>query len=68
MNGLTGLSVNELIRNIRLKKAAELLAAKNFNVTETALAVGFNDITYFIRCFSKQYGVTPSKYYTSLKK
>jgi DNA-binding response OmpR family regulator len=68
INGLMGLSVNELIRNIRLKKAAELLTSKNFNVTETASAVGFNDITYFIRCFSKQYGVTPSKYSASLKR
>jgi len=68
INGLTGLSVNELIRNIRLKKAAELLASKDLNVTETSSAVGFNDITYFIRCFSKLYGVTPSKYSASLKK
>jgi DNA-binding response OmpR family regulator len=62
LNALTGFSVNELIRNCRLKKAAELLVSKNYNVTETASAVGFNDLTYFIRCFSKYYGVTPSKY------
>jgi DNA-binding response OmpR family regulator len=62
LQALTGFSVNELIRNCRLKKAAELLITKKYNVTETASNVGFNDLTYFIRCFSKYYGVTPSKY------
>ena len=65
INALTGMTVHELIRNIRLKKAAELLMSKKYNVSETASEVGFKDLSYFIRCFSKQYGVSPSKYLSS---
>jgi AraC-like DNA-binding protein len=68
IQALTGLSVHVFIRNIRLKRAAELLKSKNYNVSETATEVGFNDLGYFIKCFSKQYGVTPSKYPSSQNK
>jgi signal transduction histidine kinase/ligand-binding sensor domain-containing protein/DNA-binding response OmpR family regulator len=68
IQALTGLSVHEFIRNIRLRNAAALLKSKNYNVTETAIEVGFNDLSYFIKCFTRQYGITPSKYSPSQNK
>ena len=57
---LTDLSPNEFIRTIRLKKSAQLLKTKNYNVSEVADMVGFNDPLYFSRCFKKQFGHSPS--------
>lgn len=56
------LSILELTRNIRLKKAAELLASQQYSVQEVAEMVGFNDTATFRKRFTEQYGVTPSKY------
>lgn len=58
---LTDLAPNEFIRTIRLKKAAELLKTKKYNVSEVTNLVGFNDPLYFSRCFKKQFGFPPSK-------
>lgn len=58
---LTDLAPNEFIRTIRLKKSAELLKTKKYNVSEVTDLVGFNDPLYFSRCFKKQFGFPPSK-------
>jgi AraC-like DNA-binding protein len=62
LRGLTDQTVHEFIRNIRLKKATQMLEQKKMTITEIAYAVGFNDLTYFARCFKKQYGKSPSEY------
>lgn len=59
---LTGQSVNEFVRNTRLKRAAQLLALNEFNVSEITYQVGFSDPQYFSKCFSRYYGMTPSRY------
>ncbi|WP_421897597.1 helix-turn-helix transcriptional regulator [Marinoscillum sp.] len=58
---LTDMSPNEFIRTIRLKKAASLLKTRNYNVSEVANSVGFNDPLYFSRRFKKQFGCAPSE-------
>ena len=59
---LTGESPVELIRRIRLLKAASLIENKFGNLSEVALEVGFNNPAYFSDCFKKQFGVPPSQY------
>ena len=58
---LTDLAPNEFIRTVRLKKSAQLLKTKKYNVSEVTNLVGFNDPLYFSRCFKKQFGFPPSK-------
>ena len=65
LRGLTNQTVHEFIRNIRLKRAVQLLEQKRMSITEVAYAVGFNDLTYFARCFRKQYDKSPSEYISS---
>ena len=64
MQTLTGQSAGQFIRNYRLNIARELLGrnakTKGLNISEVAYEVGFNDPKYFTRCFTKQFGVTPS--------
>jgi len=57
---LTDLSPNEFIRTLRLKKSAQILKTKKYNVSEVSDMVGFNDPLYFSRCFKKQFGISPS--------
>lgn len=62
IKAITGQSVNNFIRFVRLRKAAELLIHTNCNVNEAALQVGFNDIKYFREHFNKQFGINPSEF------
>ena len=58
--GLTGISGNEFIRCIRLKRGKELLM-EVWNVSEAAYSCGFNDVEYFRNCFKDEYGMLPSQ-------
>lgn len=61
LKSITGMSINEYIRVIRLKESYSLLAAGRLNVSEVAYSVGFTDPKYFSNCFKKQFGHTPSE-------
>lgn len=67
LKGLTGLSPVEFIREIRIKRAAQLLEDDRYNVTEITYMVGMNDSRYFSKCFKTTYGITPSEYKRNLK-
>ena len=62
VKALTDQSPGEFIRNHRLQRAAQILSRKGDNVTQVAYAVGFNNLSYFARCFKEVYGVAPSAY------
>lgn len=62
INALTGLTVNNFMKSIRLKRALQLLEKKAGNVSEVAYMVGFNDSKYFSKEFRKQFGKSPSNY------
>ena len=64
LNAETGLPTAQFIRNYRLDIARKMMMnnVANRNITEIAYRVGFNDPKYFTRCFTKQYGVSPSQY------
>lgn len=67
LKSITGMSANEFIRNIRIKKACELLQTTNKSVADIAYMVGFNDPKYFGVIFKKEKGVSPSKYVEKLR-
>lgn len=56
---LTNENVNELIRDVRLKQALELLKEGKLSVAEIAFEVGYKDTGYFIKLFRQRYGCTP---------
>ena len=57
---LADVSPNEMIQLVRLKKAAQLLAEGNMKVSDVCYSVGFNNSSYFAKCFYKQFGVRPA--------
>lgn len=62
MKELTGQTPHDFIRNIRLKRAATLLASQGMNVTEVMYACGFSNSTSFSTIFKKFYGMSPRDY------
>ena len=59
---LTGQTSRDFIRNLRLKKAAEMLAEKKYAISELADAVGFLSASSFATAFKTLFGVSPSEY------
>lgn len=70
LNAEAGQPTAQFIRNYRLDIAKKMITenAANRNITEIAYRVGFNDPKYFTRCFTKQYGESPSAFKESLEK
>ncbi len=59
----TGLSLQQYIRWLRLKRAAhQLIVDKNRPIIEIALDAGFESHEAFTRVFSQQCGVSPSQF------
>ena len=62
IKALTGYTVIELIRTVRMQEAAERLRGTSDTVTEIMYAVGYSNNSYFSKCFSDTYGLTPTEY------
>ena len=59
---MLGITPTDFIRNVRLKRAAQLLASTQLSINEIADRVGFVTPRNFSTQFKKMFGVTPSEY------
>lgn len=59
---LTGLAPIEFIKEMRIKRAAQLIETGEFNMTQISYMVGINDPRYFSKCFKQKYRMTPTEY------
>jgi AraC-like DNA-binding protein len=57
---MTGRTVGEMIRHLRIKEASRVLIESNTSVTEVAQLVGFASSQSFARAFRQELGVSPS--------
>ncbi|MCG9972847.1 hybrid sensor histidine kinase/response regulator transcription factor [Christiangramia crocea] len=62
LRAITGLNINEYIRNLKIEKAAKLIKNENFSVSQASYEVGFNNIKYFRKIFKEKYGKTPREF------
>jgi signal transduction histidine kinase/ligand-binding sensor domain-containing protein/AraC-like DNA-binding protein len=62
IKALTGRSVVEFIRMVRLKQALKLMETQKYTLSEIAFKTGFNSPSYFTRSFKDEYGKAPSEY------
>jgi YesN/AraC family two-component response regulator len=62
LKSVTGFTPNEVIRNTRLERAASLLRQRAGNIADIAYKVGFNNLSYFSKCFKEKFGAVPSEF------
>ena len=62
LKALVNQTPGELIRNLRLQRAAHLIKQNYGNVSEVTYEVGFNNLSYFAKCFKEKFGLLPSDY------
>ena len=65
LKAITGQSTSEFLRSQRLKLAYNLLKEKKANISEIGYTVGFNDPSYFTKCFKQEFGASPTEYFAS---
>ena len=65
VKALLEISPSELINDIRLQRAAELIRSKADSLTQISYSVGFSEQSYFAKRFRKKFGVSPSEYANS---
>ena len=61
LKALTGQSTSTFVRNIRLKNAYDILRDEPVTVSTVAYRVGFNNLSYFTKCFKETHGQLPSE-------
>jgi signal transduction histidine kinase/ligand-binding sensor domain-containing protein/DNA-binding response OmpR family regulator len=62
IKAITGMSIVEFIRTIRLKKSIPMIMEKKLNFSEIAFETGFSSPSYFSKCFHDHFGKTPSEF------
>ncbi len=62
LKAISNLSINDLIKNVRMKKATELLIKSSMSISEVAYDTGFGDPAYFSKVFKEHYKVTPKEF------
>lgn len=62
LKGLSGLTPNDFIRVVKLKKAVKLMSDGETRINEICFMVGFNTSSYFAKCFKKQFGMLPKDF------
>jgi two-component system response regulator YesN len=58
----TGTSLTGYLRELRLRRAKQLLETTFLTVKEVASAVGIDGVSHFVRDFEKIYRMTPARY------
>ncbi|MGX5690881.1 hybrid sensor histidine kinase/response regulator transcription factor [Arcticibacter tournemirensis] len=66
VKALSGISVNEFIRKVRIRHSEKLLLTGRYTISEISYMVGINSITYFRQCFKEEFGMAPSEYVKKL--
>lgn len=59
---LMGIVPTDMLRDLRLQRAGELIDTTDLNISQVAYEVGFSDPHYFGKCFKAYYQMTPSEY------
>ena len=65
---ITGKTSLEFIRIIRMKRAQQMLAESQMQISEVAYKLGYSSPKTFTKHFKKEFGISPSEYLKSFRK
>jgi signal transduction histidine kinase/DNA-binding response OmpR family regulator len=65
---ITGQSINDFVRTLRLKKAVEIMTHEDVPFTEVMFRIGIQSQSYFTKAFKKEFGKTPSQFIQELQR
>lgn len=68
IKNITGQSISDFVRTVRLRKALQIMTEEDVLITEVMYRVGMQTQSYFTKAFKKEFGKTPSQYLQELKK
>jgi len=68
LKSITGQSPIDFLKQMKMKRAVQLIESKEYNISEIAYMTGFNDAHYFSKCFKQAYGISPTEYKNSIDK
>ena len=63
-----GLTFTEYLTQLRLNKAAEMLAETDYSIVQIADEVGYGDYCYFSKVFKKYKGISPTQFREQARK
>lgn len=66
LKSITGQSPIDFLKQMKMKRAVQLIESKEYNISEIAYMTGFNDAHYFSKCFKQAYGISPTEYKIAL--
>jgi AraC-like DNA-binding protein len=67
IKNITGQSIGDFIRTVRLKKAAQLLTLQDMSITDVMYSVGIQTQSYFTKAFKNEFGKTPTQFLKDLQ-
>jgi YesN/AraC family two-component response regulator len=68
IKSITGQSIGEFVRTIRLRKAVEIMTHEDVPLTEVIYRVGIQTQSYFSKAFKKEFGKTPSQFLSEIRR
>ncbi|WP_114790754.1 two-component regulator propeller domain-containing protein [Niabella yanshanensis] len=68
VKAITGLSIGDYVRTVRLRKAAQIMTEEDVLIVDVMYRVGMQTQSYFTKAFKKEFGKTPSQFLQDLGK
>ncbi len=68
IKSITGQSINDFVRTIRLRKAIEIMTHEDVSLADVMFRIGIQTQSYFTKAFKKEFGKTPTQFLQELKK
>lgn len=68
IKNITGQSITDFIRTVRLRKAAQIMTEEDVLISDVMYRVGMQTQSYFTKAFKKEYGKTPTQFLQELEK
>src|SRR5690606_6510866 len=62
LKAITGLSINQYMRNFKIELAANLIKNEGITISQASYEVGFSNVKYFRKIFKEKYGKNPSEF------